>query len=97
MATLIKNGQEVTIGIEEVEYQFTDESIDTCDSPVQMVIIETNTANSAGSLQFAAGAETFSSQKTRSGGEKHYISIKNGTRNLKVKSTAAGQKFTPMI
>jgi hypothetical protein len=97
MATLIKNGEEVTIGVAEVEYEFTQASIDTVESPTQFVTIETHAGNAAGSLQFAAGAETITSQKLRGPSEKHYISIKNGVKNLKVKSTVAGQKFTAMI
>lgn len=97
MATAIKNHEEVTIGVAETEYEFTKESIGSCEQPTQLVIIKTNSANTAGSLQFAAGNETFTSQKTIGPDETVYISIKNGQKNLKVKSTVAGQKFHVMI
>jgi hypothetical protein len=96
MATLIKNHQEITIGAEEVEFRFRHESIESVDSPTQTVIIKTDSDND-GTIQFAAGDEEFTTQKAWGPDETVFITIRNGTKNLKAKGSAAGQKFVVMV
>lgn len=86
MATTIKNGEQVSVGASEVEYEITR----PYDDPLQLVRLELV----SGTVQsgVAIKADTFTTSLTTqasytTAGDKWAHSVQNGTANLRMKGT----------
>ncbi len=93
MATLIKLGEEVTVGDTAVEYVL-DETLQGIDKPIFTAAIYTASDNS-GTIKFSVGVTPPAAQRAVAADKNVIMSgIQNGFRNLWALGSAAGQKFT---
>lgn len=91
MATMIKSGYEITVGTDEIEYEFAD--LDRSQVIETTITIMVKTGNS-GTIQFSKGTAVAADHHAAASEEKIVMDIKNGYTNLRAKGSASGQKFS---
>lgn len=89
--TLINNGDKITVGTTEVEYQLNDDQIYERHS--QLLYIKVDDGNT-GTIQFSVGVAVGANHHPWPAGSKFPITVRNGIKNLRAKGSAASQVFT---